>query len=53
MLDAPVSGSVVTLEQGALSIMAAGDREAFERVKPYAAGHRAKGQLRRGATGWR
>jgi len=35
MLDAPVSGSVSTLEQGALSIMAAGDREAFERVKPY------------------
>jgi len=34
MLDAPVSGSVVTLEQGALSIMAAGDREACERVKP-------------------
>lgn len=35
MLDAPVSGSVVTLEQGNLSIMAAGDRDAFERAKPY------------------
>src|SRR6266545_3165994 len=35
MLDAPVSGSVVTLESGQLSIMAAGDRDAFERVKPY------------------
>jgi len=35
MLDAPISGSVATLEQGALSIMAAGDPEAFERVKPY------------------
>ena len=34
MLDAPVSGSVVTLEQGTLSIMAAGDKAAFERVKP-------------------
>lgn len=34
MLDAPVSGSVVTLEQGALSIMVAGDRAAFERVAP-------------------
>ena len=33
MLDAPVSGSVVTLEQGTLSIMAAGDTAAFERVK--------------------
>ena len=33
MLDAPVSGSVVTLEQGTLSIMAAGDKAAFERVK--------------------
>jgi 3-hydroxyisobutyrate dehydrogenase-like beta-hydroxyacid dehydrogenase len=35
MLDAPVSGSVVTLEQGNLSIMAAGEPDAFERVKPY------------------
>jgi 3-hydroxyisobutyrate dehydrogenase-like beta-hydroxyacid dehydrogenase len=34
MLDAPVSGSVSTLEQGKLSIMAAGDREAFENIKP-------------------
>ncbi len=34
MLDAPVSGSVVTLEQGNLSIMAAGDKAAFERVRP-------------------
>ena len=34
MLDAPVSGSVVTLEEGKLSIMVGGDREAFERVKP-------------------
>ena len=34
MLDAPVSGSVSTLEQGRLSIMAAGDPAAFENVKP-------------------
>ena len=34
MLDAPVSGSVSTLEQGKLSIMVGGDRAAFERVKP-------------------
>ncbi len=34
MLDAPVSGSVITLESGALSIMVAGDRQAFEKVKP-------------------
>jgi 3-hydroxyisobutyrate dehydrogenase-like beta-hydroxyacid dehydrogenase len=34
MLDAPVSGSPLTLEQGALSIMVAGDRAAFERVEP-------------------
>ena len=34
MLDAPVSGSVITLEQGKLSIMVGGDAEAFERVKP-------------------
>lgn len=34
MLDAPVSGSVSTLEEGKLSIMAAGEREAFERARP-------------------
>jgi 3-hydroxyisobutyrate dehydrogenase-like beta-hydroxyacid dehydrogenase len=34
MLDAPVSGSVSTLEQGRLSIMVGGDRDAFERVAP-------------------
>jgi len=34
MLDAPVSGSVITLEQGKLSIMVGGDEAAFERVLP-------------------
>jgi 3-hydroxyisobutyrate dehydrogenase-like beta-hydroxyacid dehydrogenase len=34
MLDAPVSGSVITLEQGNLSIMVGGDAEVFERAKP-------------------
>ncbi len=34
MLDAPVSGSSVTVEMGQLSIMVGGDREAFEQVRP-------------------
>jgi 3-hydroxyisobutyrate dehydrogenase-like beta-hydroxyacid dehydrogenase len=34
MLDAPVSGSVTTLEEGKLSIMVGGDRAAYERVAP-------------------
>jgi 3-hydroxyisobutyrate dehydrogenase-like beta-hydroxyacid dehydrogenase len=34
MLDAPVSGSVITLEQGKLSIMVGGDEEAFAHVRP-------------------
>jgi 3-hydroxyisobutyrate dehydrogenase-like beta-hydroxyacid dehydrogenase len=34
MLDAPVSGSVITLEQGKLSIMVGGDRDTFEKVRP-------------------
>jgi 3-hydroxyisobutyrate dehydrogenase-like beta-hydroxyacid dehydrogenase len=34
MLDAPVSGSVVTLEEGKLSIMVGGDAVTFEKVKP-------------------
>jgi 3-hydroxyisobutyrate dehydrogenase-like beta-hydroxyacid dehydrogenase len=34
MLDSPVSGSVITLEQGNLSLMVGGEAETFERVKP-------------------
>jgi 3-hydroxyisobutyrate dehydrogenase-like beta-hydroxyacid dehydrogenase len=34
MLDAPISGSVVTLEQGQLSMMVGGDPTIYERVKP-------------------
>jgi len=34
MLDAPVSGSVITLEEGKLSIMAGGNRPTFERALP-------------------
>ena len=34
MVDAPVSGSVITLEQGKLSMMVGGRLETFERVKP-------------------
>ncbi len=34
MLDAPVSGSVSTLEAGRLSIMVGGEHAVFERVKP-------------------
>lgn len=34
MLDAPVSGSVITLEQGKLSVMVGGRADTFERAKP-------------------
>ncbi len=34
MLDSPVSGSVITLEQGNLSLMVGGDEAIFEQVKP-------------------
>jgi 3-hydroxyisobutyrate dehydrogenase-like beta-hydroxyacid dehydrogenase len=34
MLDAPVSGSVITLEQGNLSLMVGGKREVYEQVRP-------------------
>ncbi len=34
MLDSPVSGSVITLQEGKLSVMVAGRRESFERIKP-------------------
>jgi 3-hydroxyisobutyrate dehydrogenase-like beta-hydroxyacid dehydrogenase len=34
MVDAPVSGSVITLQQGKLSVMVGGDASTFARVKP-------------------
>ncbi|MGE3991687.1 NAD(P)-dependent oxidoreductase [Pseudorhodoplanes sp.] len=34
MLDAPISGSPVTLNQGNASVMVGGDEAAFEKVKP-------------------
>jgi 3-hydroxyisobutyrate dehydrogenase-like beta-hydroxyacid dehydrogenase len=34
MVDAPVSGSVITLQQGKLSVMVGGRGETFERIKP-------------------
>jgi 3-hydroxyisobutyrate dehydrogenase-like beta-hydroxyacid dehydrogenase len=34
MLDAPISGSTITLMQGKASIMVGGDRVAFDQVKP-------------------
>jgi 3-hydroxyisobutyrate dehydrogenase-like beta-hydroxyacid dehydrogenase len=35
MLDAPVSGSSITLDEGKLSFMVGGKREIFDRVLPY------------------
>ena len=34
MLDAPISGSPITLEQGSASTMVGGDRAAYEKVEP-------------------
>src|SRR5437899_12737142 len=34
MLDAPISGSPVTLSQGSAALMVGGDKAAFERVEP-------------------
>jgi len=34
MIDAPVSGSVITLQQGRLSVMVGGRKETFERLLP-------------------
>ncbi len=34
MMDAPVSGSVITLEEGKLSIMVGGDRDALQKALP-------------------
>jgi 3-hydroxyisobutyrate dehydrogenase-like beta-hydroxyacid dehydrogenase len=34
MVDAPVSGSVITLQEGKLSVMVGGRRDAFDRILP-------------------
>jgi 3-hydroxyisobutyrate dehydrogenase-like beta-hydroxyacid dehydrogenase len=34
MMDAPVSGSVITLKEGKLSVMVGGKKETFEKMKP-------------------
>ena len=34
LLDSPVSGSVITLQEGKLSVMVGGRKETFEKVKP-------------------
>jgi len=34
MVDAPVSGSVITLQEGKLSVMVGGRKETFEKMKP-------------------
>ena len=35
MLDTPISGSTITVEQGAASIAVGGERDALERARPY------------------
>ena len=34
MVDAPVSGSIVTLQQGKLSVMVGGSKSTFDKIKP-------------------
>ena len=34
MVDAPVSGSIITLQQGKLSVMVGGTKATFDRIKP-------------------
>ncbi len=34
MVDSPVSGSVITLQEGKLSVMVAGRKQTFEKIKP-------------------
>ena len=51
MLDAPVSGSTITVEQGHASIVVGGDPGALERVKPYLAAMGPGGITHVGALG--
>ncbi len=47
MLDSPVSGTAVTVEQGKASLMVGGDAETFERARAGARGDRPEGDPRR------
>lgn len=51
MLDAPVSGSVETLEAGKLSVMVGGDEKAFETVRPFLTDIAPKAQHHVGGNG--
>ena len=45
MVEAPVSGSVITLQEGKLSVMVGGRRETFRACEADPAGHRAESDL--------
>ena len=47
MLDAPISGSPVTVKAGQASVMVGGDEAAFERAKPVLLAHRPEGHVHR------
>ncbi len=51
MLDAPVSGSVETLEAGLLSVMVGGDESAFAKVRPFLSDIAPKAQHHVGGNG--
>jgi 3-hydroxyisobutyrate dehydrogenase-like beta-hydroxyacid dehydrogenase len=51
MLDAPVSGSTISVEQGQASIQVGGDAAALERVRPYLAVMGPHGVTHVGALG--
>ena len=46
MVDSPVSGSVITLQEGKLSVMVGGRKETFDDDQAAAARHRPEGHLR-------
>ena len=47
MIDAPVSGSVITLQQGKLSVMVGGRKETFEQSEALAPRYRPESDARR------
>jgi 3-hydroxyisobutyrate dehydrogenase-like beta-hydroxyacid dehydrogenase len=51
MLDVPISGSTITVEQGTASIAAGGDAAAIERVRPYLLAMAPNGITHVGALG--
>ena len=53
MVDAPVSGSVITLQEGKLSVMVGGRKDTFDRISAALCTTLVRKSRMSATTGWR